>query len=182
MRERSAKVHGSHAAPNSRLGVINICPDKLLAQVFVHTQCFKTRSQAARHVLPKCAIQLLSNGHERCTCIYIAQLWHEEHVCSKVMTRADMEHKDMCNTTFKMMMRMTGVLEVDILGTTSSQGLVKHLHQQQCDSYTHTHTPLHTFAGFTSKYFSCKTHTIWHVQMLVAITGQGRCSTTKAAD
>jgi len=109
-------------------------------------------------VLPKCAIQLLSNGHERCTCIYIAQLWHEEHVCSKVMTRADMEHKDMCNTTFKMMMRMTGVLEVDILGTTSSQGLVKHLHQQQCDSYTHTHTPLHTFAGFTSKYFPCKMH------------------------
>ena len=91
-------------------------------------------------MLPKCAIQLLSNGHERCTCIYIAQLWHEEHVCSKVMTRADMEHKDMCNTTFKMMMRMTGVLEVDVLGTTSSQGLIKYLHQQQCVSHTHTTT------------------------------------------
>ncbi len=81
-----------------------------------------------------------------------SQLWLEEHVCSKVMTVTTWSTK---TCAIRLSKRMTGILEVDVLGTTSSQGLVKYLHQQQCDSHT---PPLLTMPGFRSEYVSCKMH------------------------
>ena len=67
-------VHGSHAAFSSCLGIVIICTDKLLAHsILVCMRCIEyNRPQQARDVLPKCAVQLLSNGYERtCNRIYI---------------------------------------------------------------------------------------------------------------